>query len=172
MNLRPLTIADENAAIDLHVQLKENGFDLLLYWNDQVDWADYLATLSQQAQGVNLAPDMVRATFLVAEVSGELVGRVSIRFDLNDYLARWGGHIGYAVGPAFRGQGYATEILRKSVEIARSGGVGKILVVCDDTNIASARTIEKCGGVFESLSDGPPGSPTDAPKPLRRYWIS
>jgi len=62
-----------------------------------------------------------------------------------------GGHIGYGVRPAFRRRGYATEILRLAVAVARSEGVGRILVVCDDDNIGSARVIERCGGVFDSF---------------------
>ena len=44
-------------------------------------------------------PDgLVPATFLVADVDGVLVGRTSIRHELDEFLAREGGHIGYARG--------------------------------------------------------------------------
>ncbi|MET8873182.1 hypothetical protein [Nocardia sp. NPDC004604] len=43
-------------------------------------------------------PDsIVPATFLIATVNDEIIGRADIRHTLNDYLARRGGHIGYAV---------------------------------------------------------------------------
>jgi predicted acetyltransferase len=78
-----------------------------------------------------------------------------------------GGHIGYAVVPEFRRRGYATEILRLSVKIAREKfGLGRILVTCDDDNIGSIRTIEKNGGILENVISGP-----DLDKPKRRYWI-
>jgi predicted acetyltransferase len=38
------------------------------------------------------------------------------------------------------------------------------LVVCAAENIASARTIERCGGVLENVHQTERGS-------LRRYWI-
>ncbi len=109
---------------------------------------------------------LVRSDFLLAEVGGALVGRVSVRFALNDYLAAQGGHIGYGVRPAFRGRGYATEILRQAIALARTEGVERILVVCDDDNAASSRVIERNGGVLESVV-----TPTDARVPIRRYWI-
>jgi predicted acetyltransferase len=64
--------------------------------------------------------DRVPATFLVADVDGAIVGRVSIRHELNDHLTHFGGHIGYGVRPAHRRRGYATEILRQSLVIARA----------------------------------------------------
>ena len=77
------------------------------------------------------------------------------------------GHIGYVVVPEFRRQGYATAILRQSLQIAHDKwGPHRILVTCDDDNIGSIRTIEKNGGILENVVDGP-----DLGKPIRRYWI-
>ena len=65
----------------------------------------------------------VPSTFLVADVGGVIVGRTSIRHELNEFLAREGGHIGYGVLAEHRRRGYATEILRHSLVVAR-GNVG------------------------------------------------
>jgi predicted acetyltransferase len=79
-----------------------------------------------------------------------------------------GGHIGYVVVPEFRRQGYATTILRLSLQVARDKcrGTHRILVTCDDDNLGSIRTIEKNGGALEDIVSGP-----DLDKPKRRYWI-
>jgi predicted acetyltransferase len=57
---------------------------------------------------------------LVADVAGEIVGRTSIRHQLNDFLEREGRHIGYGVLPGHRRRGYATEIPRQSLVITRA----------------------------------------------------
>ena len=95
-----------------------------------------------------------------------MVGRASLRFELNEFLRTLGGHIGYAVRPQFRGHGYAKEILRQSVDLLRARGISPALVTCDDDNLASARVIESGGGVLESVVPGV------ADMPKRRYWIS
>lgn len=46
----------------------------------------------------------------------EVVGRVSIRHALNEFLAKVGGHIGYGVSTSHRRKDDATEILKKSLK--------------------------------------------------------
>lgn len=134
-------------------------------------WGELPSTVAREAAGIDLAPGRVPADFLRAEVDGQVVGRVSIRHALNDFLRTIDGHIGYAVGPDFRRHGCATEILRQSVTRLNALGVDRVLVTCDDDNIASARTIERCGGVLENIWQ-PSTDPGNEPvKPKRRYWI-
>lgn len=95
-----------------------------------------------------------------------IVGRSSIRFELNEYLASAGGHIGYAVLPAHRRRGHATEILRQSLVVARAHGVDDVLVTCAVDNLGSRTVIERCGGEYESDVHDPK---EDVEK--RRYWI-
>jgi predicted acetyltransferase len=129
--------------------------------------ARYLESLEQQARGENTPPDRVPSTFLFAFDGPRIVGRVTIRHALNEFLLRVGGHIGYVVVPEFRRRGYATAILRQALEIARHElGLTRVLVTCDDDNVGSIRTIEKNGGVLENVVTGP-----DLDVPKRRYWI-
>jgi predicted acetyltransferase len=139
----------------------------LHHYHDGMPFRRYLEVLTEQARGESLPPDHVPATFLFAFANEVIVGRVSIRHRLNDFLLRVGGHIGYVVVPEFRRQGYATAILRQSLQIAHDKwGLHRILVTCDDDNIGSIRTIEKNGGILENVVDGP-----GFDKPIRRYWI-
>jgi len=130
------------------------------------DWAACLRAQEDRRRGAHLSPGQVPATFLVADVGGVIVGRVHIRHELNDFLARVGGHIGYCVLPAHRRRGYATEILRSGLVVARAIGVDRALVTCDDDNLGSIAVIERCGGRLDSVIVDDPDGP-----PKRRYWI-
>lgn len=142
-------------------------FRFLLGDDPALAWGVHLKMLEDQRRGEHLPPGIVPATFLVADLDGEIVGRSSIRHELNESLARLGGHIGYAVAPAHRAKGYATEILRQSLIVASALGVDRALLTCDVGNSASAKVIEACGGRYESTVDGGPGEP-----PQHHYWIT
>ncbi len=96
----------------------------------------------------------------------EYIGRLSVRHELNDYLYRFGGHIGYEIRPSRRRRGYGYEILRLGLEKARLLNFSRVLVTCDENNIGSKKIIEQNGGIFENTTQIE-GSPV---KKLR-YWI-
>ncbi len=164
--LRPLEPQDEAAARAAHTELSREGFTFLLDLRDAEPWSSYLVRLELLRTGARIPDGWVPATFLVAEVDGELVGRTSIRHSLGPWLARWGGHIGYAVRPGRRRRGYATEILHQSLAIAKILGIDKVLITCDEDNVASIAVIERCGGVLEDVVPGESGPPAK-----RRYWV-
>jgi predicted acetyltransferase len=169
LTLRLPGLGDEAACVEAHHEFEDaefESFPFLLLWEPDLEWSSYVALLEGLRNRTAVPEGLVPSTFLLAEVDGELVGRVSVRFALNDYLAAQGGNIGYGVRPAFRGRGYATDILRQAVTAARAEGVERILVVCDDDNVGSIRVIERSGGVLESVV-----TPTDGGAPFRRYWI-
>jgi predicted acetyltransferase len=167
LRLRPYQLSDEAAALAAHDALLADDFHFLLGWGPPMTWADFLRALEDQRRGLNLTEDQVRAVQLAAVVDGELVGRVSIRFALNEFLAKHGGHIGYGVVPAHRRRGYASEILRQALVVIRAEGVDRVLVTCDDGNVGSSGAIERVGGVLESIV---PSEISGAG--LRRYWIA
>ena len=166
LRLRPLREADEAAFAAAHAASTSETFRFGSGYEPGMPWAAYLSAQEDHRHGRNLPPRFVPGTFLVADVAGQIVGRASIRFALNDILLREGGHIGYGVVPQHRRRGYATEILRQSLIIARAQGVGRVLVTCDEDNIGSRAVIEGCGGRLESVLD-----PGDGRPPKRRYWI-
>jgi predicted acetyltransferase len=79
----------------------------------------------------------------------KIVGAISIRHSLTDYLLKHGGHIGYGVVPSERGKGLATKMLEFGKKFLKDLGVDKALLTCDKENPASRKVIEKCGGFFE-----------------------
>lgn len=100
--------------------------------------------------GNNIPPNRVPATFMWLVDGEEFVGEVSIRRALNDALMRRGGHIGYGVRYSRWNQGIGTMLLKMALEYAREElGLTRVLITCDDVNVASARVIEKNGGVLQ-----------------------
>ena len=152
---------------ELRVHVRSGpGDGLFMFDLDQgTDWSVYLLRMESQRLGVDLPPNRVPATFLLAETEEEVVGRVSIRHELNDYLAQVGGHIGYAVRPGFRRRGYATAIMGQSLMIASTLGLERVLVTCDANTLGSATVIENCGGALQNVVLG------DGSVPKYRYWV-
>lgn len=100
--------------------------------------------------GTDLPEGYVREDFLLCYDDVRLVGVFSLKYELTDYLLHFGGHVGSTVRPTERCRGYATEILRNGLEIARKAGFERLLAVCDEDNIASERVICKNGSVLEN----------------------
>lgn len=94
-----------------------------------------------------------------------LVGIINIRHTLNDALMEHGGHIGYVIHPNYRGRGYGKEQLRLALALCPELGINKVLITCDEKNLASRATILANGGVYEDTRLDPDGLPT------QRYWI-
>ena len=167
LTLRELELKDEVAARAAHLEFPDWEFLIPLDSTKKVTetpWPEHIEDCRKMRLGVDLPKGRVPATFFIAEVNGEIVGRASIRHELNKYLFNYGGHIGYGVRPQFRRRGYATEILHQSLRYIRGLGVEEVLITCLDENIGSVKVIESCGGTLENIVDL-------EGKPLRRYWI-
>ena len=155
------TVADYQAA-------GENRYQLLLE-TLQTDFRGYVRHLRRMARGVGLRPGWVPYTVFWSARPGLrlIVGELHVRHWLIPALEKEGGHIGYSIAPSMRGRGFGTQQLALGLEKARALlDVDRVLVTCDTDNVASARVIQKNGGVFENevVSD-------HSGKPISRYWI-
>lgn len=128
-------------------------------WETDEGFAAYVAVKVAEREAVR-DPDWVLCTNLWWVDAEEYVGRMSIRHELNDWLAEVGGHIGYDVRRSRRREGHATAMLAAALPIARALGIERALLTCDDDNVASRRVIERNGGVLE-----------DARRGKLRYWV-
>jgi len=129
------------------------------------DYSEYLKITKDFSNGVNLNGWVPAETFFL--VDGEnprILGAVSIRYALTDYLLNFGGNIGYGIRPSERRKGYATEMLRLALDVCRSKGMGKVLICCDRDNIASAKTMLNNGAVLEN-------EVREDDKEVSSYWI-
>jgi len=165
--LRRLTEVDEQEAMRAHRATSPGYASFLQYYTEDMPFAEYLHRLADQERGVGLLPDYVPSAYLFAFAGERIVGRVSIRPEPDPFLVLRNGHIGYAVVPEFRRQGYGKALLRLALERARDEyGLSRVLVTCDEDNEGSIQIIESCGGVFEEVVEDPA-----LEKPKRRYHI-
>ena len=127
---------------------------------------DWLIALKNNGSEATVAEGLVPSTLFlgIREEDNQLVGMVDIRHRLNEYLLNFGGHIGYGVRHSERRKGYATELLRLALEESKNLEIKEVLLTCDKSNIASAKTILANQGVFENeIQNGE--------KLTQRYWI-
>lgn len=134
-----------------------------IFRNNYEDFAYYLEHLEYKEPQEGLVPD---STFFCFDGKRNLmVGAMNNRHDLNDYLLKYGGHIGDGIRPSERRKGYATEMIRLALEECRKLGLTRVLMTCDKNNIGSAKSIIRNGGILENevLEEG---------SIKQRYWIA
>jgi predicted acetyltransferase len=166
--LRLPTLAEEPSFLAAHQATSPGYPSFLHFYEPHMSLEEYLSVLERVRHGRDgNANAVVPETFLFAFAGDRIVGRTAIRHTLTPSLAQVGGHIGYVVVPAYRRQGYATEILRLSLRIAReAAGLHRVLVTCDADNVGSLKAIERNGGILENVIVVP-----DRGVAVRRYWM-
>lgn len=129
------------------------------------DYSNYLRITKDISNGVNLN-GLVQADtfFLVDGKNAYILGAINIRYELNDYLFNFGGHIGYGIRPSERRKGYASQMLELALIICGAKGMEKVLITCDRDNIGSAKTIINNGAILEN-------EVLEGNKVVQRYWI-
>lgn len=112
---------------------------------------DVLAKCERYRNEIDLPENRVGQTnyWLVDDEKDYFIGEIGIRHKLNDALLKIGGHIGYGIRHSEWNKGYGTLMLSKALEIAKEMGHSRVLITCNDDNIASARVMEKNGCVLE-----------------------
>jgi predicted acetyltransferase len=154
------------AWLDAHVEwgpgVHEDGFGLLP--SDYVDsmggferWVSRLSAAAAEGRDR-------RCSYRWIVEGGRVLGGIALRHGDGE-LVRRVGHIGYGIRPSARRRGLATWALGEIIAEAREAGMDRVLVVCADENLGSAKTIERCGGVLESIQVTELG-------PARRYRIT
>ena len=140
-----------------------NGAAGLNNFSSIEDWLEELKKRSSEATvPEGLVPS---STYLgVREKDNYIVGMIDIRHYLNEYLTQVGGHIGYGVRKTERNKGYAKQMLKLALEKCKELKIKKVLITCDEDNIASEKVILSANAKFEDIRniDG---------ENKKRFWI-
>ncbi len=126
-----------------------DGTGALRRMEDPYEWLKWNALMENPK---TVPENKVPATqFVLTDTdTGRIYGMLQVRHDLNDYLRRFAGHIGYSVRPTERRKGYAKRMLKQALSYCKVElGMSRVMVSCLVENEASRRTILACGGVFE-----------------------
>lgn len=100
----------------------------------------------------------------IRESDNRIVGMIDIRHFLNDYLEKFGGHIGYSVRKSERQKGYAKKMLELALEKCKELNINRVLLTCSKDNIPSMKTILSQGGILENEI-------LEGERITCRYWI-
>ncbi len=140
-----------------------NGSAGLNRFSSIENWLEELKKRSSEATvPEGLVPS---STYLaIREKDNYIVGMIDIRHYLNEFLKQFGGNIGYSVRKSERNKGYAKQMLKLALEKCKDLKMKKVLITCDEDNIASEKVILSAGAKFEDIRnvDG---------ENKKRFWI-
>ena len=131
-----------NGSNSLNLFLKESTYEKWLEKNEETENKDY-------AKLVGLVPSATY--FTIRKSDNKIVGMVNIRYNLNEYLRKIAGHIGYSIRPSERGKGLAKIQLYLALKEAIKVNLNKVMISCEQNNIASEKTILALGGILERI---------------------
>ena len=103
---------------------------------------------------------------LVRESDNVVLWFINTRLKLNELLLQHWWHIWYSIRPSERNKYYATWELFAVLKIYKNLWIEKVLLICDKSNIWSAKTIQHCGWMLENEIIDP-----EDWELIQRYWI-
>lgn len=175
LQLVELTLEMESAFENLCSELNTHGNDLRRSFllmdyekaKPELDFKEYVHLYQSWSRGECLPGNWTSASTYWLVYNDVILGRSSLRHELaTEFLFNIGGQIGYYIRPSQRQKGYGTAILKLTLKKAKELELERVLVTCDEDNIASAKVIEKNGGVLENIFQN-----DNMNVPKRRYWI-
>jgi len=165
------TIEDKQAVLDFRKEFLEVGREERIPGSGNLEnfenFEEWLTKAEREHNPETCGEGRVPCTqYLTYRISdNKLVGIIQVRHSLNDFLLKFGGHIGDAVRPTERRKGYAVEQILLALEKCKELAIERALITCNRTNTASAKSIIKSGGKLENEVEKEDGTI------MQRYWI-
>ncbi len=162
--LRKLSIEDGEDVFQMlqTIPIEENGFNNIFHGLSFQQFQVALSDRVRKSQGIGVETGFVPDTHYWFYADDKPAGWLKIRHYLTDELRREGGHIGYTIAPAFRGQGLAGKMLELGLDQARNEyKIQEILITVKSHNLPSRRVAENAGAKLTNQS-----------AEICYYWIS
>ena len=155
IELRKLSLDD---GVDIYNMLQEipkdengymNGCNGLTY----DEYKQWLLRSDNITNGIGLEDWMVPSDTYWLYVDDKPVGTGKLRHRLTEKLMENGGHVGYAIAPSYRNQGYGKMLLKLLINEARNLGISNLLLTIQNHNTASIQVAIANGGIIEKSND-------------------
>lgn len=108
---------------------------------DTISDAEITLKFSQKYQGDD---ELLPFYYYDIIISDSIVGKISIRIG-NNYHSYYNGNIGYEIDKEYRGNNYSYKACKLVLQVAKAHDMDELILTCDESNIASYKTIEKLG---------------------------
>lgn len=130
--------------------------DIYLKHKTYQEWLEYLECNQNKLY--------VKEYFVICK--DKIIGMVEIRYRLHKSLINEFGHIGYVLSPRMRRKKMAVPMLKLALRLCAKAGLSQVIITCQRDNIASYKTIEKCGGKLLAVFNS-----KIYKEPYRRYAV-
>lgn len=160
--LRELQMLEDESLLFMVQEIGQggNGFVNGLNSGSMEEFASKVQRNYEMARGIDLPEQYVPQTIYWLYDNDKPIGYGKLRHRLNDNLLELGGHIGYVIRPSERRKGYGTRLLAELVKKANEKNISRLLLTCDEANLASRSIIESNHGELSSITNG-----------TCKYWI-
>lgn len=141
------------------------GTGPLEHMDNTKEWLEY----SRNCENRKTCPENLvtyEQFIYVRETDKKIVGMIVLRHYLNEFLEKYGGHIGYSVRPSERKKGYGKRMLAECLKVCKTRGLKDVLITCTQENEGSRRIILANGGVYDGTVYCEPFDLY-----IERYWI-
>lgn len=135
-----------------------------------ISYEEWLARLEKMkdanyAKSINRCPS--ETFFLIRSEDNRIIGMINIRYNLNETMLKFGGHIGYGIRPTERRNGYnKINLYLGLIKAKEDFKLDKVMLDCSIDNLGSDNTIKALGGILERSEIDPSDNTL-----TNVYWI-
>ena len=114
----------------------------------------WLKKMDNWAEGKDLPEGYVRQwTYWLIDNNDIPIGYGKIREKLTNESRKFGGNLGFAIDPEFRGKGYGNILFKLLLDEARKKEINEIISTVEKYNYSSKKVHENCGGILFDEND-------------------